>query len=109
MSAPRSRVVWSDRFLDYDFGPHHPFTELSRGLAARLLELATRDSAPHAIDWLRSVPVAGRPTLELFHRPEYLDFVESAGELAKQVLLDTGDTPSFPGCYEASARLVEGA
>jgi len=109
VSAPRSRVVWSDRFLDYDFGPHHPFTELSRGLAARLLELATRDSAPHAIDWLRSVPVAGRPTLELFHRPEYLDFVESAGELAKQVLLDTGDTPSFPGCYEASARLVEGA
>jgi acetoin utilization protein AcuC len=109
VTVPRSRVVWSDRFLDYDFGPHHPFSEVSRGLAARLLDLATRDSAPDRIEWSRSVPVAGRATLELFHRPEYLDFVENAGELAKQVLLDTGDTPSFPGCYEASARLVEGA
>jgi acetoin utilization protein AcuC len=109
MATPNAHVVWTERFLDYDFGPHHPFTERSRGLAARLLESVTSDAHPHALDWSRSVPVASRPTLESFHQSGYLDFVESASGLAKEILLDTGDTPSFPGCYEASARIVEGA
>jgi len=102
-------VVWSERFFDYDFGPFHPFTERSRGLGARLLELATRDAPPNTLDWSRTVRVADRQTLESFHREGYLEFVEGASGLAKQVLLDTGDTPSFPGCYEASARIVQGA
>jgi acetoin utilization protein AcuC len=55
------------------------------------------------------VAVASRPTLETFHRPGYLEFVEQASGLAKEILLDTGDTPSFPGCYEATARIVQGA
>lgn len=109
MTETRLHVVWSDRFLDYDFGSFHPFTEISRGLGARLLDLTTAHLPSGTIDWFRAVRVAERPTLETFHRQEYLDFVENASGLAKQVLLDTGDTPSFPGCYEASARIVEGA
>ena len=108
MTEARSHIVWSERFYDYDFGPHHPFTERSRGLAAKLLETVLAD-APHAAGWTRSVKVADRPTLETFHREGYLEFVESASGLAKQVALDAGDTPSFPGCYEAAARLVQGA
>jgi len=109
LTTARAHVVWSERFLDYDFGPHHPFTESSRGLASQLLEAAASSAPAGSLGWTRSVKVADRPTLETFHRAEYLDFVESASGLAKQLLLDTGDTPSFPGCYEASARLVQGA
>jgi len=109
MSSAQCHVVWSDRFLDYDFGPHHPFTERSRGLAVRLLESTLADAPAGSVGWTRSGKVAERSTLETFHREGYLEFVESASGLAKEVLLDTGDTPSFPGCYEASARLVQGA
>ena len=109
MPIVREHVVWSDHFLDYDFGPHHPFTERSRGLAARLLEATLEDAPAGSVGWARSVRVAPRPTLESFHQPDYLEFVENASGLAKQVLLDSGDTPSFPGCYEAAARIVQGA
>jgi len=106
--SPRLHTVWTDRFLDYEFGPFHPFTQRSRGLAVRLLESMESDS-PGAIEWARTVAVADRPTLETFHHADYLEFVERASGLAKEVLLDTGDTPSFPGCFEASARIVQGA
>jgi len=109
MSTERAHVVWSDRFLDYEFGPHHPFTERSRGLAVKLLETSLGEAPAGTVGWTRSGKVADRATLGIFHRPEYLAFVESASGLAKAILLDTGDTPSFPGCYEASARLVQGA
>jgi acetoin utilization protein AcuC len=108
MTAP-ARAVWSDRFLEYDFGPFHPFTERSRGLAVRLLEALAGESEPGALGWSRSVEVASRATLGSFHRVEYLEFVEKASGLARQVPLDAGDTPSFSGCYEAAARLVQGA
>ena len=109
MSTAHAHVVWSDRFLDYDFGPYHPFTERSRGLAVRLLEASLLEAPAGRVGWTRSGKVADRATLETFHRPEYLEFVERASGLAKELLLDSGDTPSFPGCYEASARLVQGA
>jgi len=109
VSEHAATVVWDERFLEYDFGAGHPFTERSRGLAVRLLEwLAER---PHAspIDWRRDVEPASRSELAAFHEEEYLDLVERAGRLAGRVPLDAGDTPSFPGCYEASARLAAGA
>lgn len=109
MTTPRAHAVWSARFLDYDFGPFHPFSERSRALAARLLRLATEASRPAPIGWTESVDVAHRPTLESFHQSDYLEFVERASGLDREVLLDAGDTPSFRGCYEAAARLVQGA
>ena len=109
MTTAHAHVVWTDRFLEYDFGPYHPFSERSRRLAARLLESMAADTAPAAIDWSRSVDVAKRSVLETFHRPEYLDFVEKASGLDRDLLLDAGDTPAFGGCYDAAARIVQGA
>lgn len=105
----RAHAVWSDQFLDYNFGPWHPFTERSRGLAVRLLQSLAAESRPNPLGWSHSVDVASRSTLETFHRPEYLAFVEKASGLGREVPLDSGDTPSFRGCYEAAGRLVQGA
>jgi acetoin utilization protein AcuC len=101
-------IVWDPRFLFYDFGPGHPFSEKSRGLAAELLErsLAGTGRATH---WIRTVTPARRADLERFHDPAYLDFVDDAGAREDSILLDGGDTPSFPGCYEEAARLAAGA
>jgi len=109
MTRAHAGVVWTDRFLDYDFGPFHPFSERSRALGARLLRSVLAPEHPTRVTWTESVKVAARDTLRFFHASDYLDFVERASGLAKEVLLDAGDTPSFPGCYEAAARLVQGA
>lgn len=45
--------------------------------------------------------------LALFHTSEYLGFVRRASDVGG-VFLDSGDTPAFKGCYEASA-LAAGA
>jgi len=109
MGPPTATLVWDDRFRAYDFGPEHPFTETSRWLAVRLLESgwAERPGGPGLARIARIEPAA-RPTLERFHAPEYLDLVERLDRRGKRELLDRGDTPSFPGCYEAAARIVGG-
>jgi acetoin utilization protein AcuC len=100
--------VWDPRFLHYDFGPDHPFSERSRGLAVDLLrrELRRSDTPVH---WTQQVGLATRAALERFHEGPYLDLVERAGDREDSFPLDAGDTPSFPGCFEESARLVSGA
>jgi acetoin utilization protein AcuC len=100
-------VVWDPRSLAYDFGPTHPFSERSRGLAAELLEARLTGSGV-PVQWFHRVGVADRATLERFHDPAYLDFVRSAGTEEAPRYLDTGDTPAFPGCYEEAARMVAG-
>ncbi len=108
-SSPRLTVVWDERFCEYDFGPGHPFSERSRELAVGLLETVFPPGEGGPVEWLRSVPPAERASLERFHRPQYLAHVEAASVARETVLLDAGDTPAFPGCYEASARIVGGA
>ena len=102
-------VVWDERFLEYDFGPTHPFSERSREMGVRLLEeLVGREDGP-TVAWVRHVEPARRDDLAAFHRPEYLDFVEEASLADLSMMLDAGDTPAFPGCYVAGARIVAGA
>lgn len=107
MTDPTVSIVWDDRFRAYDLGVEHPFSERSRALAAELLATTLGDDGPAT--WIRSVAPADRALLELFHHPSYVDFVGRASGYENPILLDAGDTPSFPGCYEEAARLVEGA
>ncbi|MFZ0829765.1 MAG: acetoin utilization protein AcuC [Thermoplasmata archaeon] len=78
-------------------------------MAVRLLETAgffrEGDNAPNRIS---SVPVANREELLRFHTPEYLDLVNRLSRGRSSHPLDAGDTPSFPGCYEAAAALAGG-
>jgi acetoin utilization protein AcuC len=101
-------VVWDPRFLHYDFGPDHPFSERSRGLAVDLLQRELHRTAT-PVHWARQIPPATRAAIERFHEGPYVDLVERAGGLEHEILLDAGDTPSFPGCYEEAARMVAGA
>jgi acetoin utilization protein AcuC len=102
-------VVWDDRYHAYDLGPDHPFSERSRALAADLLASASQTHDPSSIEWIRRVSPAPRSLLETFHRPEYVEYVERASGFMTPILLDAGDTPSFPGCFEEAARIVAGA
>jgi acetoin utilization protein AcuC len=108
MTPRRGLLVWDDRFLDYDFGPSHPFTQRSRQSAVRLLEELLPVDFP--LDRIQDVPVAKREYLRTFHDAEYIDRVERVSRRNGSASpLDGGDTPSFPGCFEAAARVAEGA
>jgi acetoin utilization protein AcuC len=101
-------IVWDPAFLDYDFGPNHPFQESSRGLAVDLFEATVPSGSAGALAWQRSVAPAGRSVLERFHRPDYLDFVDASCRANRPPALDGGDTPAFAGGFDAAARLVAG-
>ena len=109
MSQARASIVWDPRFREYDFGAGHPFTERSRALAVRLLDFLYPPETTDRLQRLGPVDPASPETLRLFHRPEFLRFVQAASVAEEPTLLDAGDTPAFPGCYEASARIVAGA
>ncbi len=108
MTSDGLTVVWDERFREYRLGPDHPFTEESRALAVRLFAALVPRGDPGA-DWIDAVDPAPVERLETFHRREYIEFVEAASAAPEPTLLDAGDTPGFPGCFPAAARLVAGA
>ncbi|MCI4358408.1 MAG: acetoin utilization protein AcuC [Thermoplasmata archaeon] len=52
---------------------------------------------------------ASRLELRRFHDRRYLDLVEKFSAQSGRMFLDSGDTPSFPGCGAAASRIVGGA
>jgi acetoin utilization protein AcuC len=100
--------VWDERFLAYDFGPDHPFTLRSRRSAVRLLQEVVQSHRGHTVEYRQEVDVASVDYLAKFHESAYLERVRRASRSHRPGLLDRGDTPSFPGCFEASARIVAG-
>ncbi len=108
MTRGRAAVVWDPRFRAYDFGPSHPFSEASRDLAVRLLRASTEGPDPDRFDWIDAVG-PGDDLLPRFHCAGYLELVRRAGDRGDPAVLDRGDTPSFPGCFSAAARLASGA
>lgn len=106
-SSPGATLVWDDHFLAYDLGRWHPFTETSRKLGA---ELVDRWAAGAGVPLARqsSIVPATTEALTRFHTPSYVRQVEEAAEGGGGEPLDRGDTPSFPGCDVAAARIVGG-
>jgi len=87
----------------YGFPDGHPFGP--DRLAAFKRELERRGLHAHESARLLEPVVASREQLERFHQPGYIDRVRQLSE-AGSGLLDMGDTPAFPGCYEAAAAVV---
>lgn len=101
-------LVWDEAFRQYDFGAGHPFTESSRSLAVRLLEELESGFRADAPMRTSRVAPADRTVIEAFHRAPYVQRLVALDPGPRREMLDTGDTPSFPGCWTASTRLVGG-
>lgn len=106
VTDPKLLTVWDPRLREYDFGPGHPFAMAFRELGARLLDASLPSEG--TVQWERSLAPASASTLGTFHTESYVQSVERSGHLGRRVWLDAGDTPSFPGCDEAAARVVAG-
>ena len=96
----RVSVVHGEALGSYGF-PGHPFgtdrlaafwTEAVRqGLDRRIVSIAPDQATSEQ--------------MERFHTPEYVALVQELSRVGSG-LLDAGDTPAFPGCYEATATVV---
>ena len=101
-TPPATVTVYAgDRLNDYNFGTHHPFGPLRyTSFLERFHELGLNRRCRIA------PPVtANRAEIERFHTAEYVDRVNRASASGSGYL-DNGDTPAFPGVYEAAARVV---
>ncbi len=87
----------------YGFPGGHPFgPDRHDAFAATLDASAARPKLR-----IVSAPPASRDELLSFHTPGYVDRVEALSA-AGRGFLDQGDTPAWPGVYEAAANVVGG-
>lgn len=101
---PRSVIlITSPELGTYGFPNGHPFGRDRQD--AFLREMQRSPAYAHAA--VTAPRVATRAEIEYFHTPEYVDRVIELSARGSG-LLDTGDTPAFPGIYEAAARVVGG-
>ena len=100
-------LLFHDRYLDYDFGPEHPFSPVRQEMVVSLL-----DALGHPID-AAAPPVAPREDVRRVHSERFVAKVEAASDgrapaQARDYGLDTGDVPVFEGMDAASRGLVGG-
>ncbi|HET7677993.1 MAG TPA: acetoin utilization protein AcuC [Candidatus Limnocylindrales bacterium] len=98
-------VIYSERSLDYDFGPLHPLTPRRFPTAVDLLH------AVGATRFLPPEPATDEQLLRL-HAPEYVAAVRRFSddpELPSEMGIGPGDCPAFPGMHAASARVAGGS
>ena len=98
---PKLRVYTGEALAAYNFGAAHPFGP--RRYPAFLAELERRGLDKRV--QIAGAVTAGRTEIELFHDPAYVRFVEESSAEGGGYL-DYGDTPAFPGVYEAAATVV---
>jgi len=101
MNNAHLTVYWGEELGRYGFGEGHPFGQ-DRLTAFRVA--AIREGIDRSAEI--AVPVACNVTdLILFHEPEYVQRVEELSTIGKGYL-DCGDTPAYPGIYDAGRFVV---
>jgi acetoin utilization protein AcuC len=101
--ADRTIVIAGPAIAAYGFPGGHPFGPDRH--AAFMAELE-RSPAFADVDVLAPAP-ADVDSLTLFHTPAYVDFIRAMSAQGSG-LLDGGDTPAFPGVYEAASAVAGG-
>ncbi|KPK56978.1 MAG: acetoin utilization protein AcuC [Gammaproteobacteria bacterium] len=94
-------VFAGEAIARYGFGEGHPFGPDRHDAFLRGLEergLTGHVQMDHPAD-------ASREDVELFHSPHHVEFVEKMS-LAGEGFLDFGDTPAFPGIFDAARSVV---
>jgi len=94
-------VYLGEGLAAYNFGPDHPFGPMRH----RAFEAEFRDRGLDRVVEVRAPASASRAELERFHTPGYLAEVQARSRTGGGYL-DWGDTPAFPGVYEAAATVV---
>jgi len=100
-------VLFHDRYLEYNFGPGHPFRPIRQEMTVDLL-----DALGHPIDPV-DPPVASSSDVHRVHSERFVQKVQAASEgsappQARNFGLNTGDVPVFEGMDEATRGLVGG-
>ena len=96
-------LVAGPEIARYGFPHGHPFGPDRHGAF-----MARVEQSPVAPSLARRPPrQATRAELEYFHTPQYVDRVIELSQRGSG-FLDAGDTPAFPGVYEAAASVVGG-
>jgi acetoin utilization protein AcuC len=99
----RTLLVSGPELASYGFPDGHPFgPDRHDAFMAELM----RSDAYGTLDILEPEP-ADAGIIESFHVSRYVDFVREMSELGHGVL-DHGDTPAFPGVFEAASTVVGG-
>ncbi len=103
----RPAILYSDRFLEYNFGKDHAFQEIRVKLAVELMASYGFFKGP--ADLVAPEPATEEDIL-LVHERRYVDAVKELGEdprpEAYEFGLGPGDNPVFKGMYAASALQV---
>ena len=100
---PTALLIAGPQIAAYGFPAGHPFGADRHDAFMR--ELMRSPCWPRLER--RAARPATRAELEYFHTPAHLDRVMAASR-AGHGFLDAGDTPAFPGVYEAAANVVGG-
>jgi len=96
-------VICGEDLASYGFPDGHPF-----GLDRHDVFMAELEKSSKASQIVRRPPrLATREEIEYFHTAEYVDFVDACSRQGYGSL-DGGDTPAYPGVYEAAAHVVGG-
>jgi len=101
MNNKHLTVYWGEELGRYGFGEDHPLGQ-DRLAAFRVaaisagIDLSAEIAAPVACNVI---------DLILFHEPEYVQRVEEQSTIGKGYL-DCGDTPAYPGIYDAGRFVV---
>ena len=100
-------TLFHDRYLEYDFGPEHPFSPVRQEMAMDLLNALGVPLDPEA------PPVATRNDVRRVHSEPFVETVEAASDgtpppEARSFGLNTGDVPVFEGMDAATRGLVGG-
>lgn len=96
-------VISGEELASYGFPDGHPF-----GPDRHDVFMEELGRSPHEARIVqRPSRMASRDEIEQFHTTGYVDRVRELSELGYG-LLDAGDTPAYPGIYEAAAHTVGG-
>jgi acetoin utilization protein AcuC len=96
-------VITGPEIAAYGFPNGHPFgTDRHDAFVAELARSPAAARVEH-----RRAREATREEIQYFHTPEYVDRVIELSERGSGYL-DMGDTPAYPGVYEAAANVVGG-
>jgi acetoin utilization protein AcuC len=105
----KTAFIYTDAYLDYDYGPTHPLRIIRLKLTYDLIKAYGLVDLP-SVQFIPTVK-AEEKDLAAFHSEEYLNILKQANEghltgNAYSFGLGPGDNPIFPGLYNFSLLLA---